>query len=611
MGIFSEEIAGLQLTEGAVRREVRDPWGRFRFLFLFIEAVGLCASLPMSASAAACPDPVPADFKKEALVPPGQLKEPIEMSVTKDGRVFVVERAGNLMLYSPASRQATVAIKLDVFINAAAYDVGGVLGVAASPEFPDVDWVYVYYAPKASFNGQTNSQKGRLTYRLSRYRFVSDHLDPASEQVLFEVPSNWETHNSGSLKFGKDGNLYLATGDNSNPFENAQYSPMDERPGHEYDDDQRSTANTNDLRGKILRIHPEAALQGDDKYYTIPKGNLFAPGLDKTRPEIFAMGFRNPYRIFPDPVTGRLFIGEFGPAALDSSARGPAGADQIKITDSAAYFGYPYFLKDKQPYCHWDYAQAKCVAIEGQAGLKYDPARPVNTSPNNTGLKILPAVRAAALWEHDGSSPDPIAGLKTCGFEAGPVYHFDPASNSRTKFPPFFDGKWTFSGYGNGGWTAKVTTVPAGPAGFITQVANPPWLGGGITFSRGIQDMEYGPGDGALYVVDYGGGDYSENSDAGLFRITYTGCLPAVTAIAEVPRAGRERYALLPLVRGQRPSIPGWARGAQVFDLAGQKIWEGHFETDRSGGNDGRADGFTGGFPESTGGGLYRVRWSP
>lgn len=563
---------------------------------------GILALMALPGAAQTCPDPKPADFKKEALLPPGQLKEPIEMAIARDGRVFVAERAGALQMYDPVSRKAIQAAKLDVYFNTGSYDVGGILGVAIPDDFPATDWVYIYYAPKASFNGQANGPSGKLAYRLSRFRFVADHLDPASEQIFFEVPSSWETHNAGSMKFGRGGDLYLATGDNSSPSQNEQYSPMDERPGKEYVDAQRSTANTNDLRGKILRIHPEAA-QADGKWYSIPKGNLkekYAstwPTADlaaKVRPEIYAMGFRNPYRIFPDPKTGRLYIGEFGPAATAASERGPAGADQIKILDSAANFGYPYFIKDIQPYCHWDYEAKKCIAISGQTGLKYDPLRPMNTSPNNTGVNLLPPVHGAALWEHDGPTADPIAGLKTCGFEAGPVYHYDAGLKSAAKFPPFFDGKWTFSGYGNGGWTAKVATLSGDAWPKVSAAVNPSWLGApGGDFSRGIHDMEYGPGDGALYVVDYGGSDYSNNSNAGLFKVSYGGCMPVSVAKNS---AGREEWVL----GGGRLRAPAGARSLQVFDVSGKKVWETRWDgTTR--------ESFR--LPDGIGKGMLRMNW--
>src|SRR5256885_14651820 len=91
-------------------------------------------------------------------------------------------------------------------------------------------------------------------------------------------------------------------------------------------DAQKSSANTNDLRGKIIRIHPEP-----DGAYTIPEGNLFPKGTAKTRPEIYTMGSRNPYRISVDQHTGFLYWGEVGPDAnVDSVGRGPRGYDEIR-----------------------------------------------------------------------------------------------------------------------------------------------------------------------------------------------------------------------------------------------------------------------------------------
>ncbi|HAI38129.1 MAG TPA: hypothetical protein DCM40_08410, partial [Maribacter sp.] len=116
-------------------------------------------------------------------------------------------------------------------------------------------------------------------------------------------------------------------------------------------DAQKSAGNTNDLRGKILRIKPEA-----DGTYSIPKGNLFAEGTPKTRPEIYVMGNRNPYRISIDSKTGFLYWGEIGPDANgDSLNLGPKGYDEINQAQSAGNFGWPYLIADNQPYHTRDY----------------------------------------------------------------------------------------------------------------------------------------------------------------------------------------------------------------------------------------------------------------
>ena len=108
-------------------------------------------------------------------------------------------------------------------------------------------------------------------------------------------------HVGGNIEFDNDGNLYLSTGDDSNPFFSDGYSPMDASPGRNpVYDARRSAGNTNDLRGKILRIKPKTNKPG----YTIPKGNLFAKNRAKTKPEIYAMGLRNPYRFGDRPGVG-------------------------------------------------------------------------------------------------------------------------------------------------------------------------------------------------------------------------------------------------------------------------------------------------------------------
>ena len=112
-----------------------------------------------------------------------------------------------------------------------------------------------------------------------------DSLDLSSRKNILDVGTQRLKccHTGGSIAFDNKGNLYLSTGDNSNPFASG-YAPLDERPDRMPWDAQKSSGNTNDLRGKIIRIHPEP-----DGSYTIPAGNLFPPGTPKTRPEIYTM----------------------------------------------------------------------------------------------------------------------------------------------------------------------------------------------------------------------------------------------------------------------------------------------------------------------------------
>jgi cytochrome c len=140
--------------------------------------------------------------------------------------------------------------------------------------------------------------------------------------------------------------IYISTGDDTNPFASEGFAPIDNRAGRAGWDARATSSNTNDLRGKILRIKPT-----DDGSYTIPEGNLFPVGTEKARPEIYVMGNRNPYRISVDKHTGYLYWGEVGPDAGENSDKyGPRGHDEVNQARKAGYFGWPLFVADNRAY---------------------------------------------------------------------------------------------------------------------------------------------------------------------------------------------------------------------------------------------------------------------
>src|SRR5690606_13324390 len=128
---------------------------------------------------------------------------------------------------------------------------------------------------------------------------------------------------------------------------NHGFAPLDGRPGFEQYDARRSSGNSNDLRGKILRykVLPDGT-------YDIPDGNLFVEGQEITRPVIFVMGNRNPYRISVDQKTNFLYWGEVGPDANNDSlaTRGPRGYDEVNQAREAGFFGWPLFVGNNYPY---------------------------------------------------------------------------------------------------------------------------------------------------------------------------------------------------------------------------------------------------------------------
>jgi cytochrome c len=417
--------------------------------------------------------------------------EPTEMTILPDSRIIFIERKGAVKLYSPT----TDSISLINTFNVWTKFEDGMLGITTDPDFAKNNWVYIYYShPEKSANV------------LSRFVFDGKKVDQASEVQILEVPTQRDKccHTGGSLTFAPDGNLFLSTGDNTSPFESDGFSPADERKDRSPFDAQGTSSNTNDLRGKILRIKPQA-----DGSYTIPEGNLFPKGEDKTRPEIYVMGNRNPYRISVDRKTGFLYWGEVGPdAGNDSEERGPRGYDEVNQAQKAGYFGWPLFVGGNYAYGKHDF-ETKTT------GAKHNPNNPINTSPNNTGKTELPSVSAPFIWYPYDASPDfPL--MKTGGRNAmaGPVYYSEDFKGKAEAYPDYFDGKLIIYDWMRN-WMHLVTMNEKGAIMDIE-----PFLPN-MQFNN-IIDMAFGP-DGKLYTLEYGTQWFKQNQDARLSRIDFNG----------------------------------------------------------------------------------------
>ncbi|MFL5639453.1 MAG: ThuA domain-containing protein, partial [Gemmatimonadaceae bacterium] len=443
-----------------------------------------------------------------------KLDEPVELAVLPDMRVLFVERHGYVNLYTPKNgrtrRIATIPVSTKYTDSSQAED--GLLGLAADPNFARNGWVYMYYSPSGPEPKNV----------LARFHMNGDSIDLGSRKILLEVGTQREKccHTGGSIAFDSKGNLYLSTGDNSNPFA-IGYAPIDERPGRMPWDAQKGSANTNDLRGKIIRIHPEP-----NGTYTIPAGNLFPPGTAKTRPEIYTMGHRNPYRISVDSHTGFLYWGEVGPDAnVDSVGRGPRGYDEIDQARTAGNYGWPYFVADNKAYYKTTFLDS--VTVVG--GEQFDPARPINTSPNNTGLNELPPARSAFIWYPYAPSTDfPIVGTGGRAAAAGPVFHRDDFRGAARPFPPYYDGKLFIYEFMRR-WIMAVTMDAKGDLVSIERFMP------SAKFTAPIE-MEFAP-NGDLYMLEYGTGWFQANADARLVRIEYNAGnrKPIVAAAVDQP----------------------------------------------------------------------------
>jgi glucose/arabinose dehydrogenase/PKD repeat protein/type 1 glutamine amidotransferase len=416
---------------------------------------------------------------------------PGTLDVAQDGRVFYTQYGGQLKIYKPSTRTTVTAGTLNVYTGGE----DGLAGVALDPGFATNRWVYLYYSPAGS----------QEINRVSRFTVNGDTLDPASERILLSFPAARQSepgHTGGYLTFGPGGNLYIGVGDDTNPHESSGYTPIDERSGRSLFDAQKTAANTNDLRGKILRIHPESG-----GTYTIPSGNMFAPGTAQTRPEIYAMGFRNPFRFTVD-TDGTIYLADYGPdAGSDNANRGPGGLVEWNVITSPGYYGWPYCVANNIPFTDYNFAN-------NTSGAKFNCAAPVNTSPNNTGLTTLPSARPATVWYGNGSNGNAFPEMGGGGEApmAFPVYHYDPANPSPTKFPQYFDKTPFFGEWARNTMHEFRLDSSRNLLKINRFLAN-------ITF-RSPMDAKFGP-DGSLYLLEWGSGFGRDNPDSALYRIDY------------------------------------------------------------------------------------------
>ena len=417
-----------------------------------------------AAEASPAPVTMPDGVRREVLV--AGMSEPMTLDVALDGRVFYVERLGNVKVWSEEAGLEQVHA-FDVYTE----EEHGLMGLALDPDFSSNSYVYIYYTPAQG--------EGNLLSRFS-YNEAGGESRLENEEVLLEVPSARDTccHQAGDIEFGPDGKLYLSTGDNTNPFESDGYAPVDQRPGRAYFNALRTAGNLNDLRGKILRLNKDGS---------VPEDNPFV-NTEGVRPEIYASGFRNPFRFTVDPETGWLLIGNVGPDAdAPDPQRGPAGQDEWHVvTEPGQDAGWPTCIGDNMAYENWNFAT---LASEGTFDCS----------------EKTPAV----IWYPYGPSEEfPELGEGGRNAQGGPILR--NLEGAEVTWNDAYTDKWLIYEWQRN--FIKLATLSEDGTQ-VTQLE--PFMDGLVR----PMELKQGP-DGALYLLEYGTDWFAPNEDARLSRIT-------------------------------------------------------------------------------------------
>ena len=271
---------------------------------------------------------------------------PVTMSFAPDGRLFLCEKQGLLRIVRDGKMRDEPF--LDITRQVDAWNERGLLSVCFDPEFASNGWVYVYYTHNRDPEGGGRRSSNN---RVSRFTARGDVAVPGSEKVLLEIDNLSEIgwHNGGGLAFGKDGKLYVSTGENAK-------GPNAQDPGN--------------LLGKLLRINKDGSIPADNPHYRDFKGKNRA---------IVAMGLRNAFHLAARPGSGLLYLSEVG-----------ANYEQIESYDTgsskpaAVNYGWPDIdgpRRDQKPPAGYqepaypyDHGSGKGLALCG--GDFYNPAEP-------------------------------------------------------------------------------------------------------------------------------------------------------------------------------------------------------------------------------------------
>jgi glucose/arabinose dehydrogenase len=240
--------------------------------------------------------PIP-DIEFEVAFPNLKVERCVAIEHPRDGsdRIFILEQPGRVMWFENSAEAKEKKLALDLVPKVRSRgNEEGLLGLAFHPKVKENGFVYLQYSTSDPPKEPDPKKVMNRRNVLSRFKMSADRttIDPASEQVLLEVKQPYENHNGGVIQFGPDGFLYIGLGD-----------------GGAANDPHGNGQKPDTMLGKFLRIDVDRG--SDGKKYAVPKDNPFV-GKEGILPEIWSIGWRNPWGYHFDRKTGELWSGDVG-----------------------------------------------------------------------------------------------------------------------------------------------------------------------------------------------------------------------------------------------------------------------------------------------------------
>lgn len=309
-----------------------------------------------------------------------------------DGRMLIAQKAGALKV-----RESDGSLRVLYTFPVTTTSEQGLIGLAVQPDFATSRRIVAYWTRTDAAGGSADNRINVSSFRLND---ADDTVDPSSERVLIKDITAPANHDGGGLSFGTDGYLYVGVGDNG---------CNENIPAARLHRNLRATS-FNVANGKILRVALDGTIPPSNPYVAVTgsvSGKPFSSGVcdivngvttmptttEPVRKEIFAMGLRNPFRIWSDPKTNFLWVGDVGETTFE---------EIDVITGGGKHFGWP-FIEGEVAGAAGPWTATKCTELTPNPGACIEPAHAYahlagNVNGSITGGRIVDSCRFPAAW---------------------------------------------------------------------------------------------------------------------------------------------------------------------------------------------------------------------